>query len=43
MGQTANYAVVMAQLHTNGKAEGPHPFLVQLRDSETHHPLPGNI
>lgn len=36
-----NYAVVMAQLYTKGKCEGPHPFIVQLRDEETHKPLPG--
>ena len=41
VGKTANYAVVMAQLHTQGKCEGPHPFMVQLRDEETHEPLPG--
>lgn len=43
MGQTANYAVIMAQLYTNNKCEGPHPFIVQLRDEDTHQPLPGII
>jgi len=43
LGKTANYAVVMAQLHTQGKCEGPHPFMVQLRDEETHEPLPGIV
>ena len=43
VGQTANYAVVMAQLYTNNKFEGPHPFIVQLRSEETHEPLPGSI
>ncbi|XP_049804071.1 probable peroxisomal acyl-coenzyme A oxidase 1 [Schistocerca nitens] len=43
LGQTANYAVVMAQLHTKGKCHGIHPFIVQLRDEETHHPLPGIV
>lgn len=33
----------MAQLHTNGKCEGIHPFLVQLRDENTHEPLPGDL
>ena len=42
MGKTTNYAVVMAQLYTKGKCEGIHPFLVQLRDENTHEPLPGN-
>ncbi|XP_046436827.1 probable peroxisomal acyl-coenzyme A oxidase 1 [Daphnia pulex] len=41
LGQTTNYAIVMAQLFTRGKCEGIHPFLVQLRDEETHEPLPG--
>ncbi|XP_046652365.1 probable peroxisomal acyl-coenzyme A oxidase 1 [Daphnia pulicaria] len=41
LGKTANYAVVMAQLYTKGKCEGTHPFMVQLRDEETHEPLPG--
>lgn len=31
----------MAQLYTRGKCEGIHPFLVQLRDEDTHEPLPG--
>ncbi|XP_067010660.2 acyl-coenzyme A oxidase 1 [Anabrus simplex] len=41
LGQTANYAVVVAQLHTQGKCHGIHPFIVQLRDEKTHKPLPG--
>ena len=41
LGKTANYAVVMAQLITQGQKRGPHPFIVQLRDEETHQPLPG--
>jgi len=43
LGKTANFAVVMAQLYTRGKCEGLHPFLVQLRDEDTHEPLPGVI
>ncbi|PSN37344.1 putative peroxisomal acyl-coenzyme A oxidase 1 [Blattella germanica] len=39
MGHTVNYAVVVAQLHTNGVCHGIHPFIVQLRDEETHKPL----
>lgn len=31
----------MAQLYTKGKCHGIHPFIVQLRDEETHMPLPG--
>ncbi|XP_074109403.1 acyl-coenzyme A oxidase 1 [Cotesia typhae] len=41
LGHTANYAVVVAQLHTQGICRGIHPFIVQLRDEETHEPLPG--
>lgn len=41
LGQTANYAIVVAQLNTLGKCYGIHPFIVQLRDEETHQPLPG--
>ncbi|RZF45952.1 hypothetical protein LSTR_LSTR008329 [Laodelphax striatellus] len=41
LGHTANYALVMAQLYTNGVCHGIHPFVVQLRDEETHMPMPG--
>lgn len=41
LGKTANYAVVMAQLYTKGQCHGPHPFIVQLRDQDTHCSLPG--
>ncbi|KAF8385054.1 acox-1.6 [Pristionchus pacificus] len=43
LGKSANVAVVMAQLYTNGvnKARGPHPFFVPLRDPETHMPMKG--
>ena len=41
LARTANYAVVMAQLITNGKSYGPHQFMVQLRDEETYEPLKG--
>lgn len=41
LGHTANYAIVVAQLYTNGVCHGIHPFIVQLRDEETHLPLPG--
>ncbi|XP_046423229.1 probable peroxisomal acyl-coenzyme A oxidase 1 isoform X1 [Neodiprion fabricii] len=41
LGQTANYAVVVAQLYTQGQCKGIHPFIVQLRDEDTHEPLPG--
>ncbi|CAK9824359.1 Probable peroxisomal acyl-coenzyme A oxidase 1 [Anthophora retusa] len=41
LGHTANYAVVVAQLYTQGECRGVHPFIVQLRDENTHEPLPG--
>ncbi|XP_050434903.1 probable peroxisomal acyl-coenzyme A oxidase 1 [Adelges cooleyi] len=41
LGHTCNYAVVVAQLYTQGKCHGIHPFVVQLRDKETWMPLPG--
>lgn len=41
MGHTANYCIVIAQLYTNGKHCGIQSFIVQLRDEETHMPLPG--
>lgn len=41
LGHTANYAVVVAQLYTGGQCRGVHPFIVQLRDENTHEPLPG--
>ncbi|XP_073958416.1 acyl-coenzyme A oxidase 1-like [Choristoneura fumiferana] len=41
LAHTANYCIVVAQLYTNGKCHGIHPFIVQLRDEETHMPLPG--
>ncbi|KAJ8983313.1 hypothetical protein NQ317_010851 [Molorchus minor] len=43
LGQSANYAIVLAQLYTLGKCHGIHPFIVQLRDEETHEPLSGII
>ncbi|XP_026731719.1 probable peroxisomal acyl-coenzyme A oxidase 1 [Trichoplusia ni] len=41
LGNTANYCIVMAQLYTKGKCQGIHSFIVQVRDEETHIPLPG--
>ena len=41
LGHTANYAIVIAQLYSLGKCHGIHPFIVQLRDEETHMPMPG--
>lgn len=41
LGHTANHAIVVAQLYTQGECKGIHPFIVQLRDVNTHEPLPG--
>ncbi|CAN0312650.1 unnamed protein product [Lampetra fluviatilis] len=43
LGKTSNHAVVLAQLYTRGKCHGLHAFIVQLRDMETHMPLPGIV
>ncbi|KAK7092006.1 peroxisomal acyl-coenzyme A oxidase 1-like [Littorina saxatilis] len=41
LGKTANACIVMAQLITKGHNYGMHSFLLQIRDSDTHQPLPG--
>ncbi|XP_025018262.1 peroxisomal acyl-coenzyme A oxidase 1-like [Tetranychus urticae] len=41
LGKTANHAIVQAQLFVDGVHRGLHPFMVQIRDLETHKPLPG--
>ncbi|XP_076759587.1 acyl-coenzyme A oxidase 1 [Xylocopa sonorina] len=41
LGHTANFAIVLAQLYTQGECKGIHPFIVQLRDEDTHEPMPG--
>ncbi|CAH2262988.1 jg18691 [Pararge aegeria aegeria] len=41
LGKTANSCLVMAQLCINGTCHGLHIFLVQIRDYDTHEPLPG--
>uniref|UniRef100_A0A2S2PYQ1 Putative peroxisomal acyl-coenzyme A oxidase 1 n=1 Tax=Sipha flava TaxID=143950 RepID=A0A2S2PYQ1_9HEMI len=41
LGHSCNYAIVLAQLYTQGINQGIHPFIVQLRDSETWMPMPG--
>lgn len=43
MGKTANWAIVIAQLVIDGTQHGVQPFMVQLRDSETHRPLEGVV
>ena len=41
MGQTANTCIVMAQLIIRGECHGIHLFVLQIRDYDTHEPLPG--
>ncbi|XP_075992719.1 acyl-coenzyme A oxidase 1-like [Anticarsia gemmatalis] len=41
LGRTVNYCIVVAQLYTKGECHGTHPFIVQIRDEDTHMPLPG--
>lgn len=41
LGHSSNYAIVMAQLYSKGQCHGVQPFIVQLRDEETHMPMPG--
>jgi acyl-CoA oxidase len=38
---TVNHCIVVAQLYTKGVCYGPHPFIVQIRDHDTHMPLHG--
>uniref|UniRef100_A0A0K8UT49 Acyl-coenzyme A oxidase n=1 Tax=Bactrocera latifrons TaxID=174628 RepID=A0A0K8UT49_BACLA len=41
LGHSANMVIVMAQLYIKGKHHGLHPFLVRIRNAETHLPEPG--
>ncbi|XP_026758707.1 probable peroxisomal acyl-coenzyme A oxidase 1 [Galleria mellonella] len=41
LAHTANHCIVVAQLYTKGQCYGVHPFFVQIRDLDTHMPLPG--
>ena len=41
MGKTSNFATAPARLIVDGTDRGIQMFLVQLRDLETHQPLPG--
>lgn len=43
LGKSANHAIVVANLWTKGESKGPHTFFVQLRDLETHQPMPGRL
>lgn len=39
----ATHCILMAQLYTQGKCHGIHPFIVQIRSLEDHKPLPGSV
>ncbi|KAM7145870.1 peroxisomal acyl-coenzyme A oxidase 1 isoform 2-T2 [Macrochelys suwanniensis] len=41
LGKTSNYAIVLAQLYTQGQCKGLHAFIVPIRQLGTHDPLPG--
>ncbi|CAL4111558.1 unnamed protein product, partial [Meganyctiphanes norvegica] len=41
LGKTSSYTVVVALLYTEGRCHGPHLFMVQVRDTNTHQSLPG--
>ncbi|GAA95696.1 uncharacterized protein L969DRAFT_615706 [Mixia osmundae IAM 14324] len=41
LGRTADHAVVMAQLYSNGEHRGIHPFVVPIRDMKTRQPFEG--
>eukprot|EP00884_Botryococcus_braunii_P015671 jgi/Botrbrau1/2788/Bobra.0125s0001.1 len=41
LGKTSTHVVLMARLFVKGKDYGPHAFVVQIRDMQTHLPLPG--
>ncbi|XP_016953614.1 probable peroxisomal acyl-coenzyme A oxidase 1 [Drosophila biarmipes] len=41
LGHSSSYCLVMAQLYIDNKSKGPHMFFIQVRDEETHEPLPG--
>ena len=41
LGKTANVVVLMARLISLGRDYGVHPFLVPIRDLDSHRPLPG--
>ncbi|KAM4604056.1 peroxisomal acyl-coenzyme A oxidase 1 isoform 1-T1 [Polymixia lowei] len=43
LGKTSNHAIVLAQLHTQGKHHGLHAFIVPIRSMSTHEPLPGVV
>lgn len=43
MGKSSNFATVPARLIVDEKDRGIQMFMVQLRDLQTHQPLPGKV
>lgn len=43
LGKTATKTIFWAQLIVAGVNYGPHPFILDVRDRETHQALPGII
>ena len=41
VGKSSNFAIVVARLIVDAKDHGIQMFIVQLRDLNTHQPLPG--
>ncbi|KAI6207197.1 hypothetical protein M3Y99_01861900 [Aphelenchoides fujianensis] len=41
LGKSSNFIMLMAQLVTDGKPQGAHAFMVQIRHPDTHQPMPG--
>ncbi|CAD7014207.1 unnamed protein product [Ceratitis capitata] len=41
LGNTVNYCIVVAQLYIDNEPMGVQLFVLQVRDEETHEPLPG--
>jgi acyl-CoA oxidase len=41
LGKAASMIIVMADLRTNGRSYGMHPFFIRIRDENIHELLPG--
>lgn len=41
VGNTVNHCIVVAQLYIDDQPLGVHLFVMQVRDEQTHNPLPG--
>lgn len=43
MGKTANHVLLFARLISQGKDHGVNVFIIPIRDSQNHEPLPGVV